>query len=297
MTRGPKIIFHIGLHKTATTTFQRQIFPACKDLHYLTGIYDVDKFVHAATTQDPIYFDAAFHRQQMSKYINSGKPTLISKEALSGAPLAGLGKRNLDHRSAILENLQAAIPEARIILVLRRQDHLAISLYRQYLKNGGTEQIRDFFGLPNDIQPIFPLDRFRFHPYVDKTISMFPAGVLVLIFEEFVTNRQIFLDRLANFLGISIPEMIITISNETRLGSIGLETSRVINRFFRNRFNPNGLLPKIMPAVHYRWPVKGQIKSGRRIRAAADEIFSRVKEDNRQMELQHRIGLEEFGYF
>lgn len=115
---------------------------------------------------------------------------------------------------------------------------MAKSLYRQYLTVGGTERINDFYGLSSSTQPILSLDRFRFRAYVEKTISMFPAGVLVLTFEEFLESRHVFLDRLSEFLGTNIPDIDITPSNATRLGSMGLEISRVLNRFFRNKLNP-----------------------------------------------------------
>ncbi len=51
------LTIHIGLHKTDTTTLQRDAFPRCSDLNYLGG-ETVGRFEQASTTSDPIYFDA-----------------------------------------------------------------------------------------------------------------------------------------------------------------------------------------------------------------------------------------------
>ena len=306
----PDVIFHIGLHKTATTTLQRQVFPACKGLNYLSSINDVNKFIQAVTTMDPIYYDASHWRTLVSPYTPGDMPTLISRESLSGALYAGVGKAGLDHRSAILANLKATLPGARIVIVLRRQDGLARSYYRQYIKAGGTESISVFYGLKDGKSPILSLDRFRFTAYIDEIVSLFPAGVLILTFEEFVQNRLEFLGRLFDFIGINPPNIELRQSNQTRVGSIGMEVSRILNHFLRSQLNPGGILPgipklhkgkikwvSIMPSLQDRWPIRGRVNKNSKIYQASEEILHYVYEDNRMLDKRYGLGLDRYDYY
>lgn len=52
------VFLHIGLHKTATGTLQRQYFHACRELNLLTTLVpEMRRFVELVTREDPLYFD------------------------------------------------------------------------------------------------------------------------------------------------------------------------------------------------------------------------------------------------
>src|SRR5688572_9638241 len=113
--------------------------------------------------QDPIYFDSTHSRVVLEGALSANKVNVISSESLSGSLYSAGGKRDLDHRHSIIENLQRTLPEAKIMLVLRRQDQFARSVYRQYIKRGGVLDPAEFFGLDGHRSAYFPKDRFRYY--------------------------------------------------------------------------------------------------------------------------------------
>ena len=304
----PEVFLHLGLHKTATGTLQRQFFPACSDLDVFTTIVpEMKVFVELVTRKDPIYFDAENVRKVICPILSKQKANLLSNESFSGPPYAGGFEYGLDHRSSVISNLKAVFPNAKIILVLRRQDALARSLYRQYLKSGGTRSVRRFYGMDG---PIMSIDRFFYSPYVDAVKALFPAGVLLLAFEEFVEDQAAFLRKLTDFIGIKFPSILLRKENATRLGPFGMEISRVLNHLFRSYLNPGGILPGVpvfehggrrlispVEILHDKWPGKGGRSEKSDVFTTARDIFEMVREDNRVLDSKNELGLDRYGYY
>lgn len=305
------IYIHIGLHKTGTTSLQRQFFPACNGINYLTGSSPaVTAFEQAAVTTDPIYYSAEDERNLIWPHLRHDRPNLLSREAFSGALYASLIKHKLDHRSSILLNLRASVPEARILIVLRRQDGLSRSIYRQYLKFGGTARIDRFYGVSGNAAALFPLNRFRFSAYVNYLIEIFPAGVLVLVFEDLLRNPIAFLGKLCAFMSVPMPDIRLAKTNTTTLGSVGMETSRLLNKFFKSQLNPEALLPGIprirghriewvWPSLilHDRWPFRAEPRKESQLYKVSNEILERVRDDNQSLDERHNLGLNRYGYY
>lgn len=305
------IYIHIGLHKTGTTSLQRHFFPACDGVNYLTGSSPVvTAFEQAAVTADPIYYDTESERDRIWPCLRDDLPNLLSLEAFSGALYAGLIKHRLDHRSPILANLKASLPEARILVVLRRQDGLSRSIYRQYLKSGGTAKMGRFYGVCGKGAPLFSFDRFRFKAYIDCLMEFFPAGVLVLVFEEFLRDDAHFLGKICAFMNVPMPNVKLARTNQTTLGSTGMEISRLLNKFFKSQLNPDGLLPGIpkiqgrrirwiSPAavLHDRWSFRAEISKESQLYHVSNEILQRVRDDNRSLDERYHLGLDRYGYY
>ena len=305
----PRIVCHIGLHKTASGTLQRQFFPDCRGVHLLTTLQPYTReFIHSVTRCDPSYFDSTTAGQILENQLSGDKVNLISNESLSGPPYAGVVEHGLDHRSSVLQNLQSVFPDARIIIVLRRQDGLARSLYRQYLKRGGTARIDRFYGVGKSMKPaLMSLHRFQYSNYLELLHELFPAGVQVLLFEDFVNNRQNFLERLCNFIGTTPPETKLNIENATRLGPIAMESSRWLNHLFRSLLN-RGPLPQVprkqfdrwtlvspIEYMHDYWPGKG--RPSKLVNDVCATLFDKVLEDNRLIDERYNLGMRQHKYY
>ena len=309
-----EIFIHIGLHKTATGTLQRQFFPACKNLNILTTLIpEVKAFVEEVTRRDPLYFDKVKANKIITSVIDTQKVNLLSNESLSGPPYAGAIEAGLDHRLPVLNNLSNVFPNAKVILVLRRQDALAKSFYRQYLKSGGTRSVHRFYGMDTNKGPaLMSLDRFYFLKYVQAVISSFPAGVLILPFEEFVQSQTMFLKKLTEFIGVPMPNLELKSENATRLGPLGLEISRILNHLFRNLLNPAGIIPGFKPKraeanyrnyrvspleiVHDKWFMHKKCAKGE-IDRIASKIFYMVEDDNKNIDKIFNLNLRYYGYY
>lgn len=306
-----EMIVHIGLHKTATTALQNQLFPSCEGVNLLTTERDeVRRFVHMLTRKDELYFDSREALKAIAPAMGSGV-NLLSNESLSGPPYAGVMEGGLDHRASIIGNLSSTFPEARIIIVIRRQNDLCRSLYRQYLKIGGTRNPTRFYGITaGDRDPLMSLDRFYFKRYVDALVKAFPRGVLILTFEEFISNREAFLEKLSDFVGVKVHNIPLTKENSTKLGAFGLEVTRLANHLFRSYGNPGGMLPGVpvrntkgvlelrspISLVHDHWPGKGGVEAGT-LFSIGEDILKRVEKDNRELDQAYSLGLRRYGYY
>lgn len=306
------VIFHIGLHKTGTTALQKQWFPKWNAVNII-GLESTEgnTFDDIVCTQDSIYFDARSARQLLGAVLRRDRPNLMSRESLSGSPFAGVAKRSLDHRSDILRNLASAFPESRIVLVIRRQDSYVVSLYRQYLKSGGSLSIREFCRGSRNRRPILAIDRLNYLTYVDFLRKTFSSGVLVLPYELFALDQQVFLRRFAAFVGAEAPGIHVGVRNETKLGATGLKIARFASRLVSSQLNPGGLLPpmgvpwpaawgghSVLWLIHDRglWGLRR--KAGRELFGEVKkEIMEQVKNGNRDLDERYALGLKAFAYY
>jgi hypothetical protein len=308
-----KIVVHIGLHKTATTTLQQRVFPVLPGLKLIdSALSAAADTIYGIQVQDPIYFDSSHARDVLLGTFSDDKVNLISSEAFSGSLFSAVGKRYLDHRHSIIENLQRTLPEARIILVLRRQDRYARSVYRQYIKRGGVLDPASFFGLDSRGGAYFPRDRFRYREYVKVLKQRFPAGVHIGIFEEFVESPSAFLARMCRFLEVEpIDSWQLPKINRTRLGSTGLEVSRILNRLFRSPLNPGGVLPGIprrrrtgewwsvspVFTLQDHWPGTGRVADGSKLGRICTKLLVDEAVNNKLLQDELKLDLERYGYF
>lgn len=307
-----KIVLHIGLHKTATTTLQEQFFPECEGVRlFTTKDRQMKSFVEYVVKKDPLYFKSEDAHAIISAAVSNKKINLLSNELLSGPPYAGAIDRGLDHRSTILSNLGKVFPEAKVILVLRRQDSLAKSFYRQYLKSGGTRSIYEYLWGKEGVRlPIMSPDRFLFGPYVDEVFRLFPRGGLLMPFEAFVENNEFFLRKITDFIGVPYPANIsLRRENATVLGEFGLEVSRILNYLFRNQLNPGGILPGLpsskkegsrfispVQILHDKWPGKSGNMKGL-VYHECQKVLENVRQDNRSLDQKYNLGLDRYGYY
>ncbi len=310
------ICFHIGLHKTATTTLQQDFFPKCSELNFLMSEDSIAKeFVNTLISKDILYYDWLSNRKLLDKCLSDNKPNLVSFESLSGPPFSGM-HHGIDCRTPILMKLRQTYPEAKIFLVIRKQNDLARSFYRQYIKFGGSASISDFFGYTakRSRQAIMPFERFKYGPYLDELYKSFPNNVLVIPFELFKESKKLFLKTIASFLGVSMPAFVLRKRNVSKLGPFGMEVTRFLNRLspFSNQITQDRLLRGVpilnrsfsirfvnpMSIVHDYWP--GFIKTNKRYKDyydVCDHIFESVKDDNANLDIKYNLNLKYFGYY
>lgn len=130
-----KLYIHIGLHKTGSTSLQKGYFPEFENLTYLKS-FDLKLFTN--------------------KWENS--EFLISSEGLTGIPwnkkwISGIKNDYnwIDSFKLTILNLKTIFPNAHLIIVFRKHGDLLISLYKQYLHEGGVLNFDEFYGETNGV--------------------------------------------------------------------------------------------------------------------------------------------------
>ena len=165
--RDIEIFFHIGLGKTATTYLQYEFFPKLQGIYYIQRtLYRKYQEVIAKTGQSRYFVSREFDQQLETE----------------------------------VDKIAAAYPNAKIIIVLRRQDGWIASQYRRYVKNGGGLPFNKYFDVEHDtgLWKRSDVDFMAKIKYVEEKFGQPP---LVLFHEDLRKNAYAFFDKLANFLG------------------------------------------------------------------------------------------------
>ena len=210
LTHSP-VLVHVGLARTGTTWLQKHVFansphiftPADPSLKAMERAKQLarrlckDERERAVNELD---FDIdGFRRPKWFLIaVPAGKAAVISSERLSGSVLSG----GFD-RAIIARRIKAVFPKARILLVIREQRALLMSMYIQYLKYGGWNTIGDFVDPRSDGRlPCFSPSYLMY----DRLIGLYqdtfgPANVLVLPYEKFAAELEDYVGAICAFAG------------------------------------------------------------------------------------------------
>lgn len=165
----PRIYFHVGLGKVASTYLQYRFFP------YLQGIRYI----------------------QRTQYRKA--PVLIQREQQHKVLVSREFDRQLPREVQWFSRHFTAV---KPILLLRRHDEWVASQYRRYLKNGGRLALDAFLDLHQD-QGRWKLAEVRFMPYIKALEAAFDHPPAVLFHEDFKADPQGFFQQLAGIMGVS----------------------------------------------------------------------------------------------
>ena len=178
-------LIHIGLHKTGSSLLQRSFFA-----HPSSGFIQPDNkselLNQAFILRDPgepvDHVALETLKRWYDKAEGTGKVLALSHERLSGYPPSG-GYDQLDIASRIHE----AFPDARVLMVIREQRSVLLSMYLQSISDGSSLSLKRFLSPPEPHIRRQPLFRYSFYEY-DSLIrhyqSIFgPEQVKVLPYE------------------------------------------------------------------------------------------------------------------
>lgn len=119
------LIIHIGLHKTGTTYLQYEYFNSLKDVIYMHG----NQFFVP-------------WKEQVSK---EKKMMLLSYEGFSGI---AWNKESswIESFEVNIAALKQFFPQAIILITFRKHGDLLLSMYKQYINEGNSCDLNEFYG-------------------------------------------------------------------------------------------------------------------------------------------------------
>lgn len=179
------IIIHLGLHKTATTFLQKEIFPKLEGVKFF-DLSNTEKNVSVLTIE-----------------LDKNKINLISNEELSGRPY----KMSAKQRDILLKNLKKVYPNAKIIIGLREKDEWIESLYKQYIKMKPT-------GTRSYFMEHFDKAYLDHESYVDLIKSLFD-DVYIYHYEKLKSKPNEFVDGICKFIGVETPKWENVVHNKS----------------------------------------------------------------------------------
>ncbi len=145
-------LIHIGFHKTASTLLQEIIFKENKNLNLLNSNIEkkdlwfyrhfINLSSHEFSKENFIkQFDKKFNLE-INKNQNTKKLNILSDENLSGDPFSGIESYQLMNR------IFDCFDNPKILIIIRNQLDMIISIYSNYINNGGTKSFEAWINGP-----------------------------------------------------------------------------------------------------------------------------------------------------
>ena len=299
-------LLHIGYHKTGTTWLQTRIFPRTK-----TGFCQVARsktLVPAFVQVNPFSFEPEAVRKDFEPGIREARARnlvpVLSSERLSGNPHSG----GYDSKN-IADRLAAVFPDARVLVVIREQTSMLVSIYKQYVKAGGAAPFRRYITVPpaGPRMPLFRFDFLEYHRLVGYYQDLFGVtNVLVLPYELLQTQPQTFLERIGEFGGVPVARARLR-PKAVSLSALTLSFKRHANRYVVwDTLNPgaplafdesNEHLKRLCNKVDRKLPVALRHLYERRWRRFAErEVGTRYAESNSLTAKLTGLDLRTLGY-
>ena len=271
-------LIHIGYVKTGSTWLQKHLLKN-NEIGF-TYIAERGFLTHNLIKPYELYYDSDVVREHVERRLENcrrlSNVPVISHERLAGNPISG-GYDNV----LIANRLHELFPNARILIVIREQRRMMLSIYKEYINGGGASSLKKFIFPPDGAKiPLFCFEFFEFHKLIAYYQKLFSVkNVCVLPFELFSEDKERFCSKIIEFGGGK--KTAEWPSKKVRVSSHGITTTmrRICNyMFYRDNSNPSAWfhLPKLAKAIthfdDFIPPGMGRVFD-RRLQKIIDEAF------------------------
>jgi Sulfotransferase family len=314
-------LVHIGFPKAASTWLQAHLFS--NPQLGLRSPFTENRVKNALVRPDGLDFDPAEARERFGSKLEEvsaqGLVPVLSAERLCGNHSSG----GFDTRE-IAERLAAVLPDARVLIVIREQRAMLVSMYKQYVGRGGSASFHHFLK-PRLNRMRLPLMDWRFLAY-DRIArcygELFGLGkVSVVPFELLLRDPRDLAARITSFASAqpqpgAIEALPYARGSNVSSSALAVSLMRPLNALFawdRNRDSPPAVLPMRGPgwrlgqgtrrvqsaikALDARAPAGLRGRLDRRLREQVDrEVGDAYHESNRRTSALSGIDLAGFGY-
>jgi hypothetical protein len=226
MRKNPQVI-HIGFSKCAST-YLRALFRGHPRVHlaFKTGYFT--PFLAGTLT---------FKQYQAFFNDDPGVVNVESDEHLTLPgihPVLGVRTTNLGELAQVADKIREALPDVRLILVVRNQASLLASRYSEFLIRGGSLSFDDFadalLGRTSGVNDHFQNFYFQIVRLLEQRFSR--EQLLVLLQEEMREDTASTIDRISRFCGLDTPLAMQKgmLSERRSLSVAGMRLLASINR-------------------------------------------------------------------
>ena len=244
------MLLHVGYHKTDTTWLQRYIFSNTSGSFGVPcqGLDQVDQLIRPHPLEWDEVATADYFHPRVAEIESKGLVPVLSNEEFSGNPHSG-SYQSLENA----RRLHRIFPEAKVLIVIRRQVDQILSSYKQYVSRGGALSPNRYFERPREYfrVPGFRFGHFEFDRLIRVYLDLFGKDrVMVLPYEWMVQDRDAFLGRIYAFSG---SEPVAGVKDERERLSLSGSTvmlQRQLNRHFL-RDDVNQSAPFSFPSMPY----------------------------------------------
>ena len=299
-------VIHIGANKTASTTLQRALFSQHSGLYYMgedgVGYEDYRDIVNAMVTDDDLHFPADVCRDLFDRHVSqaSDKTFLYSNEDVMTSRIPVL----------CAQRLKSLIPDARILLVIRDQNTAIASFYANhgaFLKPAPPSYYRRHVSLDDWLSSELmfikygALASFFYNRLLSNYADLFgPDNVHVLLFEELIADKKVFVEKLCQVLDVELNEAIKLLAERherPRITSRMLAYNRFRTWFFWGvpftSYIPGG---RWMAAAFQQFIESGPSANVELSQVWREKISDLYAKDNQALALAYDLPLDKYGY-
>lgn len=301
------LVLHVGYPKTATTWLQRVVLPRHPQLALLRRTTPGCEWIDRTASAHPFELDAAALREAIAKSLSglAGRVPFVSHEAYLGDPFLGAGSVE-----TYAQRLSLLFPDASVLIVLREQEGMLESLYRQYVQEGGTARPGQLFEPPGFQRPRFAPGYLAYDRALDLYSAAFGRSrIRALLYEELREAPQRFVDAICALAGVeSLDVQALSREEPNRgLSPPSLALLRAANLVLRSSFQPKALLPfgssravrrllqrRLEPLLPAR--ARGALERPLLPAALRDRLRDSYRAGNRRLRDEYRLPVADAGY-
>ncbi len=280
------VLVHIGYHKTGSSWLQHAVFEDPASGYGTIGHEAPSHPLRRIVAEHPFRYDEETVRRDLAELVDRvrarGLFPVVSLERLSGHPFSG------GHDSGeIADRLHRALPDGRVLVVIREQRSIVVAVYKQYVKAGGTASPEQFIRPRRDRATRAPLFDPRFYEYehlIRYYRSLYGADrALVLPYEQFARDGRGFVERIGAFAGRSFPDAFLAslpyASRDNRsVSALSIAALRQVNRVApRSELNPGPALESRAAAWLTKRLKKENVLERPFVRTLADRADERLR--------------------
>ena len=144
-----EIFIHVGMPKSSSTFLQHNFFNKLEDVYFAFDD-ELTKLFSKIASKNSMLIDTSLERDIIKKFLLTigKKKIVISSEGLVGGMFDSF--KYFENISRLMKEI---FPNAKIILILRRQDSIIESLYKQFLHEGNSKTFNGFFYISYGLHP------------------------------------------------------------------------------------------------------------------------------------------------
>jgi len=296
------VLIHIGYPKTGSTWIQRRVIDNDD-----CAVGSVAPWTAVRTTiiePLPLWYEGEPVRRMLADGIArcgaDGVAPVLSHELLCGQPVSGGFSATF-----VADRLHALAPEATVLIVVREQHAMLLSLYGEYVRNNGAGSLSTYLDPPSrDRFPVFDLRYLEFDRLAFRYQELFGADrVHVLLFEDLAADPLRFANVVLTLAGAPLIDDLDESPERGGLGGVGLSlrgrANAIVGRDRNNRVARLHLpgVAKAIESIDARAPDALQARvNERHQRLIADRVGDRYRASNQRLAERFALDLATKGY-
>jgi len=252
---NPNRVIHIGFPKTGTTTHQNHLFSKHSQIAYLGKPYQSDRFkteMHNLIMQESTIYQSATLKEYMDKDLLNDNEGLEGNRVLVVSDEIMVSAFKVRDKGVVAQRIKEVFFPCKILITIRNQLEILKSTYisgGRVLNNVPGKYRGRFVGFEEWLEFSYEnlyrsyMGNFIYFNTINYYVQLFgKSHVLVLLFEEFIHNKEEYIKKLADFLDIDGQEsleLVKTAHDNERIKQSQLDFEHLVASYLpmgRNHF-------------------------------------------------------------